>query len=206
MITNSAAATNNSCEAVEATSRNSGRNSRRPTITIATTASVAFTIANTEMVMIEPSERLPMMETSSSIGITARSCASRTAKLVRPAVVASRPWLESTSITIAVEDKARHAPRMIDTVGGLPNRLAMPPITAVVRMICRLPSPNTRRRMVFRRSKDSSMPIMNSRNTTPSSAMPATFLASTTVTQYRNGNCLISEPSPSGPSIAPAAR
>ena len=36
--------------------------------------------------------------------------------------------------------------------------------------------------------------------------MPATFLASTTVTQYRNGNAWISEPSPSGPSSAPAAR
>ena len=46
MITNSAAATNNSGEAVEATSRNSGLNSRRPTMTIAATASVAFTSAN----------------------------------------------------------------------------------------------------------------------------------------------------------------
>ena len=109
-------------------------------------------------------------------------------------------------MTIAVEDKARQAPRITDTVGGLPYRLAMPPITAAERIICRLPSPNTRRRIVFSRSKDSSMPIMNSRNTTPSSAMPATFLASTTVSQYRNGNCLISEPSPSGPRMAPAAR
>ena len=36
--------------------------------------------------------------------------------------------------------------------------------------------------------------------------MPATFLASTTVNQYKIGNAWISEPSPSGPSSAPAAR
>ena len=39
----------------------------------------------------------------------------------------------------------------------------------------------------------------------PSSAMPSTFLASTTVIQYRIGNVAISEPSPNGPSSAPAA-
>jgi hypothetical protein len=43
-----------------------------------------------------------------------------------PAVVASQPWWESTSITIAVEDKARRAPRMIDTLGELPAKAAMP--------------------------------------------------------------------------------
>lgn len=38
-------------------------------------------------------------------------------------------WLsrwKNTSITIAVGDKARQAPRMIDTVGELPARAAMP--------------------------------------------------------------------------------
>ena len=55
-------------------------------------------------------------------------------------------------MTIAVEDRARQAPRMIATAGLLPNSAAMPAITAAERMNCRLPSPNTRRRMAFRRS------------------------------------------------------
>ena len=40
----------------------------------------------------------------------------------------------------------------------------------------------------------------------PSSAMPATSLASPTVNQNSAGNELISEPKPSGPNSAPAPR
>ena len=72
---------------------------------------------------------------------------------------------------------------MSATGGVLPARAAMPPITAVESAICEPPSPKIRRRIDFSRSYDSSMPIRNSRNTMPRSAMPETFLASTTVNQ-----------------------
>ena len=45
--------------------------------------------------------------------MTARSCASSTAKLARPTVVVSRSWFDSSSSTIAVDDSDRLAPRMI---------------------------------------------------------------------------------------------
>ena len=47
--------------------------------------------ASTRLVMTDLLAPAPRMETKSRIGITARSCASRTEKLARPAAVARRP-------------------------------------------------------------------------------------------------------------------
>ena len=152
IITNNAVATKSSLVPVEASKRKSGLRNNRPMIMIPAMASAAFESASIRLVMIELLAPAPNMETKSRIGITAKSCASNTEKLARPAAVARRPWLESTSTTIAVEDNARQAPRMIDTAGVLPANTAIPPIAAAESTICRLPSPNTRRRMAFNRS------------------------------------------------------
>ena len=80
-------------------------------------ASAAWASASTRPASIEPPVRVPRRETNSSIGTTARSWASRIEKLARPAVVVRRRWLERTSMTMAVEDSARHAP-MIDGGAG----------------------------------------------------------------------------------------
>ena len=115
-------------------------------------ASAACASASTRLASIDPPVRVPRMEMNSRIGITARSWASRMEKLARPAVVVRRRWLESTSMTIAVDDKARQAPMMTDAAAPLPNSAARPPITPVDSTTCRLPRPNTSRRMVSRRS------------------------------------------------------
>ena len=110
-------------------------------------ASASTSPASTELPV-----RLPRKEMNSSIGTTARSWASRIEKLVRPAVVVRRRWLERISMTMAVEDSARHAP-MIDGAAGADAGTARRwrRSRAVQSTTCRLPSPNTRRRMVTRR-------------------------------------------------------
>ncbi len=86
-------------------------------------------------------------------------------------------------MTMAVDDRARHTPMITEAAPPLPNSAAMPPMTAADRMTCRLPSPNTSRRMVTRRWKESSRPMRNIRKTTPSSAKTETWAPSVMVTQ-----------------------
>jgi hypothetical protein len=80
----------------------------------------------------------------------------------------------SNCMTMAVDDSDRHAPSTIDAAGELPNCHATAPITEAEITICKLPRPNTRRRICQSRSSDSSSPIMNSRKITPSSASACT--------------------------------
>ena len=84
--------------------------------------------------------------------MTARSWASRTAKLARPAVVLSLPSPDSTSSTIAVEDNARQAPMMMAAGARSPDQTATLAMRSVERTICKPPRPKTRRRMAIRRS------------------------------------------------------
>ena len=111
-ITNSVVATNSSFMPADATRRNRGLITRRPTMTITPIAIAVLVRATARMARTEPSSLMPEMEMKSSSGATARSCASSVAKLARPALVLSRPWRDSTSSTMAVEDRARHAPRI----------------------------------------------------------------------------------------------
>ena len=118
-ITNSVVATNRSLMPADATRRNSGRITTRPTTTITPSAMAALASASMRVPATEPASPAPKIEMNSRSGTTARSCASRIAKLARPALVFSRPCLESTSMTMAVDDSARQAPTMSGT-GGLP--------------------------------------------------------------------------------------
>ena len=151
-ITNRVAATNSSGVSVAATSRKNGRSSSRPITTIRATASAACASAIMTPVAIEGPLSAPRMLTSSSIGTTARSCSSRTAKLARPVELIRRRCSDSSSMTIAVEDSARHRPMMTAAAPVLPSSAAMMLIATDEITTCRLPSPNTRRRMVSSRS------------------------------------------------------
>ena len=71
--------------------------------------------------------------------------------------------------------------------GRAPQRLAISPMMAAEIATCRVPSPNTRRRMVTSRLNDSSSPMMNKRKTTPSSAIAPRPFSSEMVTQCRTG-------------------
>ena len=205
-ITNRTAAIKSSLERALATSRNNGRNRKRPKITMTMTADAACNSAVARLPRIDPPLRAARIEMKSRIGITARSCASRIEKLARPTLVVSRSWLERSSSTIAVDDSERLAPRMIASEGFLPIAIAAPAIKALVSSTCEPPRPITSRRMADSLASDSSRPIRNKRKTMPSSAKPATLSASVTVTHERPGTVLLSEPSPSGPRIAPAPR
>ena len=107
-------------------------------------------------------------------GSTAKSWHSRMAKLVRPVAVPKRRFSASSCMTIAVDDSAKAPPSTIATGSVLSNNEAIAAITAPVTTTCAPPSPNTSRRMAHNRSSDSSRPIMNNRNTTPSSASTRT--------------------------------
>ena len=74
-------------------------------------------------------------------------------------------------MTTAVEDSARLKPMSTEAPGTRPSSAADSPIRVAEVATCRVPRPNTRRRMVTSRLNDSSKPMRNRRNTTPSSAM-----------------------------------
>ncbi|MNL11637.1 hypothetical protein D3C87_1324770 [compost metagenome] len=95
----------------------------------------------------------------------------------------------------AVDDSARPRPRTIAVFNGWPNsHSATTPITVPVSNTCARPTPNTDLRITHRRRGDSSRPMMNSSNTTPSSEMFATLCG------------LSIRPSTDGPMITPANR
>ena len=174
----------NSGLSVPAASLNNGFSTSRPTTAITAMATAASTRAMTTPWATEVvSAALPSAPIRNNSGTTARSWASRMAKLLRPVVDIMRRWPDSTSMTRAVEESARQAPMITAAAGGWPNHRAPKLITTVVSRACSPPSPNTRRRMVSRRRIDSSRPMKNSRKTMPRSAMKAICFSPVTVSQ-----------------------
>ncbi len=114
----SVAAMKNSGLSVLAARRNSGFSTTRPTSAITATATAASTTAMMTPCTTEPSECPPSALIRKRSGTTARSCASRMAKLVRPVVDIMRRWPDSNSITMAVEESARQVPMMRAAAAG----------------------------------------------------------------------------------------
>ena len=113
----------NSGLSVPAASLNNGFSTSRPTTAITAMAIAASTRAMTTPWATEVvSAALPSAPIRNNSGTTARSWASRMAKLLRPVVDIMRRWPDSTSMTRAVEESARQAP-MITRRG---RRLAEP--------------------------------------------------------------------------------
>ena len=151
-ITNRMAAMKRSLDAAPATSRNSGRKSRRPTMTMTAIASTACASASSTVMVTEPPLRLPRIVMKINSGTMERSCASRMAKLARPVAVAIRPCCDRSSMMIAVEDRDRHEPMTTATDGERPSSSKTPLNARAETIICRLPSPKTSRRMAISRS------------------------------------------------------
>ena len=182
-ITNNTAAINNSSERWPPTRRKSGRSTARPTSTITASTSSAWPSAVAILSSTESPPLAPRMPMKSRMGTTATSCASSTEKLARPPLVSSLSCCASNSSTMAVEESAKHAASTAAIWGVRPKASAMTLITTKLIANCSPPRPSTSRRIAFRRSKESSSPIRNSRKTTPSSAIAVTLFASITVNQ-----------------------
>ena len=110
-------------------------------------------------------------------------------------------------MTTAVEDSDRAQPMTSPDDQDWPKpTTAIRPITKAHRTICGPPRPSTSARMRFRRSNDSSSPIMNSRKTTPSSPSVATCSGRSIRSGASQGNRPASAPTPQGPMATPASR
>ena len=105
------------------------------------------------------------------------------AKLARPVVDIIRRCAESSSITIAVEESARHEPMIKAAAAGWPSHSAPSEIASADRNACSPPNPKTRRRMVSKRRIESSRPMKKRRKTIPKSAMKAICFSPVTVIQ-----------------------
>ena len=163
-------AANSSDERPTATALNNGRTTKRPNT--ATPASSSSALPSVQSSAVTVSSPCPAKAgTRASSGTTARSCRSRIAKVRRPRRDASSPRSDSSCRTTAVDDSARPPP-MITAVGSVnPTDQAMDAITTEVTTTCAVPTPNIWFRITLSRSTLSSRPIVNSRNTTPSSAI-----------------------------------
>ena len=116
------------------------------------------------------------------------------AKQVRPKREVSSPRSTSSRITMAVEDKANPPPMTMAVNGRTPNSKAMPQIAMPVTRTWAAPRAKVRACMTRMRSNGNSRPMVNSRNTTPSS--PKAFMVPRSVTSAK----------PLGPITAPATR
>mmetsp|Transcript_2577 Transcript_2577/g.7681 ORF Transcript_2577/g.7681 Transcript_2577/m.7681 type:complete len:294 (-) Transcript_2577:1468-2349(-) len=180
--------------------RYSGRTTSRPPAVMPPMHSTAFTAATPRaLLMVAKPTAAPSWGASRGMSIssttTARSWNSSTLKAARPCRDPVSARSASTCMATAVEDRARPPPKMMapgPCTAASPDTVAA--ISAVVTMTWRPPRPNTNLCMERRRSRDSSSPMLNSRNTTPSSARCLT--PSTSLTMPRAW----------GPMRAPPAR
>ena len=110
-------------------------------------------------------------------------------------------------MTIAVDDSASAQPMTSPAERVRPNaKIAIAPSAAAQAPICSAPRPNTSARKRFRRSNDNSRPIMNSRNTTPSSASAETSSLFSIRNGASHGSRVTNAPTPQGPMATPASR
>jgi hypothetical protein len=123
----------NSGLSVLAARRNSGFSTSLPTRAMTPTARTASASATaTPWATEEPSACPPSALIRNSSGTTARSWASRMAKLVRPVVEVMRRWPDSSAITMAVEESATQAPMISDAAPDWPSHSAPRPIGSAV--------------------------------------------------------------------------
>ena len=178
---------------LRATERNRGRRTRRPITTTSARPMAAGASANRVRPISWGSSTPPgtaaatSRETVIRMGATARSWASRTAKVERPATDFSLPCSAMTGMTTAVEDRARPMPSTAAPANDWPIRVNRPPRTTAQTTTCIRPKPKTSLRIALSRSHDSSRPIMNNRKATPSSLSWAIWVGSLMVNQLSQG-------------------
>ena len=175
MINSSTKPRNNSRLAAAPMKRNSGRITSRPIAKMTAMAISACPIAHANASTTDPSLCAAKAASRNRIGRTASSWHSRMAELERPVLVPRRWFSAKSCMTIAVEDSANPKPSTTATGSVLSKYEAINAIAVPVKTTCAPPSPNTRWRIAHSRSTESSRPIMNKRNTTPSSARARTL-------------------------------
>ena len=167
MITTSRQADRNSSGLlVRAAWANRGGSSSRPRNSIATAVTPPIRIVPSSEPTPAPAACGAIAPSRNTIGTSARSSNNSIASAERP----TGPWVPTSGITIAVEDKAKARPRAIAPVGPTPVRYSPPAMIAAALNSSAAPVPNTSRRMPHSRRNDSSRPIENSSRTMPSSA------------------------------------
>ncbi len=168
MMTSRLAAMNRSLPPARAADRNRGLNASRPTARMPTTPAQALSTAPSGLDPWPPSNERPI-----STGATIRSWNSRMANTARPGVAFSRPRSAITGATRAVDAMTSAAAAATAPLGARPRARAAPARSAPAPRVCRAPRPNTCLRISLSRSQESSSPMLNNRNTTPSSAAAA---------------------------------
>lgn len=104
-------------------------------------------------------------------GVCADRCAGFMSLKHRPHLLPISPLSSRTWIATAVVLIDRAPPRMIaDVPGRLARLIAKSATPSSVSTTCAAPMPNTYFAMLWRRSRESSKPMLNRRKTTPSSA------------------------------------
>jgi hypothetical protein len=116
----------------------------------------------------------------------------------------SRPRSRGTATHDAWNTHAR--PSVTAAARGCPRAKAAAARPAAERRTWRDPSPNTRRRISSRRSRESSRPIMNSSMTTPRSAIGPIAAASVIAMASSQGSRSTRAPRPDGPTAMPTSR
>mmetsp|Transcript_14056 Transcript_14056/g.34679 ORF Transcript_14056/g.34679 Transcript_14056/m.34679 type:complete len:342 (+) Transcript_14056:747-1772(+) len=163
--------------------------------TTALTAASPSALAILAMPPDDPSGAGASRGMSISSTTTARSCSSSTEKVARPWRDPISPRSSSTWMATAVEDMASDPPRMMALGPLRPVSATAAAATATSdSATCAVPMPNTYLAIDCSRSSDSSRPMLNSRNTTPSSARCFTDCTSWM------------RPSAWGPTMAPPSR
>mmetsp|Transcript_257 Transcript_257/g.1003 ORF Transcript_257/g.1003 Transcript_257/m.1003 type:complete len:209 (-) Transcript_257:1879-2505(-) len=150
-----------------------GRRIVRPIVMIAPIAATVLTIAFANDPMIAATEPLSgpaSSGTSIKTSTTVRSWKSSTEKVPRPCRVPASPRSCSTCKATAVEENARPMPTTTDCGIVSPHAIAAAAHNIVVITICAEPMPKMYLAMDWRRSRDSSSPILKRRKTTPNSA------------------------------------
>ena len=156
-----------------------------------TTTSAAFPSASASPAM--PPCDLPARKGSTSmIGTTHKSWKIRTPVASRPCGASISPLSVITLSTMAVLDSAIRNPRNSDTRQPPSNASPTASVARIVKPICEKPPTRIWRPISLSRLSENSMPIVNSRRITPTSASPSTSCGSDT------------SPSALGPSRIPA--
>ncbi len=124
----------------------------------------------------------------------ARSWKISTARLAWPRAVPDSPRAARILSTMAVELRATRKPVKIAVGASTPPAIASPAVRAVASTTWSPPPPRISRRMRPSRSRENSMPIVNSRRMTPTSAATSTT------------SWLSTRPSWAGPIATPASR
>ena len=209
-MTSRQAAMNSSRLRDSATVLNSGRSSQRPP-RISTPMPISAGISASSPCAPTPcppglSGEPVRIIAVTMIGATATSCASSTANTLRPEAEFSALRSASTGMITAVEDRASAMPKRVDPTTLRPMTKNTTASAIEDSTICEAPSPSTMRRIALRRSKVSSSPMENSRNTTPSSASRCTAWVRIIENASSPGRWWLSRPSASGPISTPTSR